>query len=197
MSVLERYARSSGDGGNRTWSITIPSSTADAFERRVEQLGLTVSEAVAYLIQEELQAPARPKDRGELYREFWEALLLRLGRRHKPLKQSWHSFAAGYRGLSYALCFARGQKVRVELYIDTEDAGENSRMFRALEAQRRDLERGLGVGLTFEPMDGRRACRIALYRPGTIDDAWEPLIDWMVEWLPRFEETFSTAIKSL
>ena len=87
--------------------------------------------------------------------------------------------------------------MRAEVYIDRENPEENTRLFRALEAHRTELETALGDELTFEPMDGRRACRIALYRTGTIDDDWAPLLEWMATWLQKFETTFGPKIKEL
>lgn len=105
-----------------------------------------------------------------------------------PLGQNWLPLVvyAGS-GLSLVLSFARGNRLRLECYIDTGDAAENYRILEAMEAQHATLEAVAGAGLEWERLEGKRACRVATYVSGTITDTeWLPrLIEWAVEHAPR------------
>ena len=48
----------------------------------------------------------------------------------------------------------------VELYIDTADAAENESIFRRLHQQHDEIEGLFGVPLSWEALEGKRACRI-------------------------------------
>jgi hypothetical protein len=70
-----------------------------------------------------------------------------------------------------------------ELYLGVPDAEINTARFTAAQSHRDELEAGFGEALTWEPLPGRKAARIAHYRPGSIEhvDAWIEYIDWFLE----------------
>jgi hypothetical protein len=123
-----------------------------------------------------------------LYVEFWTRFLQRLRTEHpdwtratEPQTQNWMSMPAPIKGGSYyAVSFAAGGRLRTELYIDSGEAEESLRIYEHLAAQRAVLESAYGGPLEFEPLEGRRACRIAVYRTGAVTERerWEDFIDW-------------------
>jgi CBS domain-containing protein len=106
-----------------------------------------------------------------------------------PIGQNWLPLVVYVgSGRSLVLSFARGNRLRLECYIDTGDAVENNRIFEKLARERVAMEAAVGAPLEWERLEGKRACRVATYVSGTITDSeWLPrLIDWAVEHAPRF-----------
>ncbi len=107
-----------------------------------------------------------------------------------PTGESWLTLIY-YRGggVRLILSFARGQRLRLECYIDAGDASENERIFEALLDQQKQIEATMHAGLSWERLEGRRACRVALYTTGSITDdaeSLERMATWSVEYAPRF-----------
>ncbi len=102
-----------------------------------------------------------------------------------------NSFASGCTGISYGFSFARGGRLRAEVYLDTGDGDENGRLFDLLEAERGAIEAAFGEELEWERLDGRRASRIARYDEGSISDAEDVLERhraWAVEKLIKMKK---------
>lgn len=99
--------------------------------------------------------------------------------------------------LNYMAVFARNRAFRIELYIDTGDAGRNKAIFDKLLAQRGAVEAKLGVELSWERLDAKRASRIAWHHPGNIQDDPEQLAAlrrWAVDASIRFRRALDDAI---
>lgn len=82
-------------------------------------------------------------------------------------------------------------KAKTEIYIDKGDAQHNKSIFDKLLSMKQDFESLFGEELTWERLDEKRACRIAIYRSGTIEDDAETLEmikNWMIEKLLKFKE---------
>ena len=138
-------------------------------------------------------------ERRERYRTFFQELIDRLREEHqftnarKGQPQSWYSFSAGKTGFSYGANFNADGQLRVEFYIDPGEQERNKRTFDQLEELKESIESELGEGLLWERLDNRRASRISVRRPGSIDDDPETLDeirDWMVEKLLAFKRVF-------
>lgn len=69
------------------------------------------------------------------------------------------------------------RQVRVEFYIDSGDKVKNKLVFDELHRQKDDIEAALGEPLSWERIDEKRACRIAIYYPGSITDDANLLAD--------------------
>lgn len=145
-----------------------------------------------------------PKQRA--YQQFFQRLLDELREKHKftnaraAQPQSWYSFSAGVRGFSWGFSFALGGRVRAELYIDTPDSERNEHILDALMKDRAPIEEAFAEGLEWERLDERRACRIATYRSGSIEDPSERLEevhDWAVDRLLRFKKIFGPRLRSI
>jgi hypothetical protein len=75
---------------------------------------------------------------------------------------------APIRNCGLSSSFATGGKIRHELYIDAPTNEQATNRYEALEQQKETLEHAYGQALTWETLPGRRAYRIADYRPGEI-----------------------------
>lgn len=138
--------------------------------------------------------------RAEAYREYFQELIDELREKHgftsarvgQP--QNWYSFASGFSGVTYSASFAQGGRVRVEVYIDVGDVEENKRLFDWLAEDREGIEGGYGQPLDWERLNDRRAARIAVYCPGSIEDNDMALLEiraWMIDQLLQMKKVFS------
>lgn len=136
-------------------------------------------------------------DRAVLYGQFWERYLTALNaqglswtRARKGPKENWFDTSAGVSGVNFSVSFARG-RLRSELYLGHSDAMVNTIRYQQLLDKRDALEGAYGAALTFEPLEGRRSCRIADYRDGArvedMDD-WDVFIEWFVHSQRQFRE---------
>lgn len=158
--------------------------------------------------RESLRAAAKEETTGRraLYRDFFQDLIDELREKHRftnaraAQMQNWYSFTSGTSGLHYGASFAGKGRVRAELYIDLGDRDRNVALFDALYADRTALEAAFGESFEWERMDGKRGCRVAVYRPGTIEDAAEALEEyrrWAIEKLLRFKQVFGPRLSAL
>ena len=103
--------------------------------------------------------------------------------------------------LSYRVVFAGSGQVMVNLYIQrNEDTAWNKWLFDKLRERKGDIESKLGKSLSWERMPSHMACRIAVYRPGTIDDGPETLEEiheWAIKWLLAFRRVFGPMLNEL
>ncbi|MBB2145491.1 DUF4268 domain-containing protein [Pedobacter sp. LMG 31464] len=136
---------------------------------------------------------------GDLYRVFFQKLLDELRETHRFTNartgqpQSWYSFTSGTKGCTFGCSFARGSKVRAEVYIDTPSQEANKEIFRSFESQKAELEYEFGEELIFEELPTKRASRIAVYREGDIYTDTQTLEDiraWCIEKLLKFKSVF-------
>jgi hypothetical protein len=139
------------------------------------------------------------------YQQFFQRFLDELREKHKftnaraAQPQSWYSFSAGTKGFSWTFSFAAGGRIRAELYIDTPDPDRNESILDELMKEQAEIERLFGSALVWERLDDRRACRIASYREGSIQDSADMLdeiLKWGIERLLRFKEVFGPRLRS-
>jgi hypothetical protein len=142
--------------------------------------------------------------RAALYAEFWDVLLAGLGdeepgwTRRRPgattIATNWIDMSSPITGASLNFSFARGKRLRSELYIDSGSREENDRIFDILAAQRGTLEEAFGRALEFEAMDSRRAARIAEYTEGDVAEADRhgEFIVWFLDSGRRFRRALAT-----
>jgi CBS domain-containing protein len=142
---------------------------------------------------------ARTRDRQRAYIRFFDEVQRRLRDVSGFPQGGASSKGANWLALVYyresggylALSFARGGRLRLEWYIDTGDAAQNERILNAAIEHRAQMEETVGTALNWEPLEGKRACRIALYTPGSITDepdALERLVEWAIAHAPRLHE---------
>jgi hypothetical protein len=132
--------------------------------------------------------------KGALYAAFWERFLEQMRAKHpgwtrarKGPADNWLSLPSPSRGgwSSYTLSFPRGpsgQQLRCELYIDSQDPAEVEQRFGELYQRREAIDAAFGAELAWEPLEGRRASRIAAYGTGDVTevDNHEDYLDWFL-----------------
>lgn len=95
----------------------------------------------------------------------------------------------GVSGAWYSMLFTR-RGPAVELYFGMSDATANREAFDQFAANAHELESMFGGQLTWEPLDGKKACRIRSYRPEggavTDDTEREELLSWFLIEFERF-----------
>lgn len=130
------------------------------------------------------------------YKSFWVELLTRIRPLHPDWakgwsgsKDSWITLPYGSSSIWYGFVFTRNGP-RVELYFGSSDAEANDREFERVTSYRERLDAELGVPLTYDPLEGKKACRIHVDRPEGGDvldtDSHEELIDWFITTMERF-----------
>ncbi len=145
----------------------------------------------------EVKRSQQVSGKGALYADFWGQMVERLARerpnwtrRRELLNNSnnWLSTPAPVTGAGFSMSFARGDRLRNELYIDGGASDVNLELFRLFEERASGLDAAFGRPLSYEPLEGRGACRIADYREGSIDDSasWPSYIDWFIDSGDRF-----------
>jgi hypothetical protein len=141
-----------------------------------------------------------PKE--QAYHSFFQELIDLLRDQHnftrarKAGRANWYDFASGIGGIRYSASFAHGGRCRAEVYIDLGVEEQNKELFDHLLAEKDSLETAFGEALEWERLDGKRASRVAVYRPGKIDDEslHSELHSWYVEKLLRFKQIFGDPI---
>ena len=134
-----------------------------------------------------------------LYQGFFQYLIDELREKHKftnarvAQAQNWYSFSTGTKGFQYAASFAKGGQLRAELYIYIGDGNQNLAALEALRSSKSQIEQQFGEPLEWEPLESKLACRVAVYRPGNIQDpsaSLEEYEKWFIDRLLRFKAVF-------
>ena len=144
-------------------------------------------------------------ERGERYRQFFQSLIDILREQQftnarMGVAQSWYSFSSGLSGISYGASFNRGRVATVEISIDRDDREWNKDLSDRLLERKGALEIALNETLEWDLLETRRACRIAVRRPGSIDDdpdTLESIQQWMVDHLLNFKRVFGPHLTEL
>ena len=145
-------------------------------------------------------------EKKERYRQFFQDLVDTMRENHqftnakKAQQFNWFNFSTGSTAIRYRVSFANDKMARVELYIDRPDREWNKRLFDQLLERQEAVETALGESLEWERLDSGKASRLAILRPGSIDDDLETLEDvqqWMVEHLLNFKRVFGPHLMEL
>jgi hypothetical protein len=130
--------------------------------------------------------------RQALYAKFWARLVERVAEQRPYWTRrvnlqgntvNWLDFPSALRPAYYAMSFARGRRLRHELYIDLGTSEASAALYNRLFANREPIEQRYGRALTWEPLPGRIACRIADYADGDITESprHEEFIAWFLD----------------
>lgn len=173
----------------------------------VQQI-IPLPEAAEYQIQIREKEQRERKEKAErlpLYR-FWQGLLkLGEGRalvhsKMSPTHGSGMGVSAGISGvwLNYYL-YQHGS--RVELYIDRGDAAANKNLYDELASHKDEIQAAFGGELSWQRLEGKRACRIAYeMKVGGYRDEesnWQASHEEMVDAMARFEHALTPFITNL
>jgi uncharacterized protein DUF4268 len=144
---------------------------------------------------------------GQIRMRFWTELLEKANQRTKlhagvsPTDHLWSGTGAGKSGLSFNYT-ATQRDSGVELYIDRgrDSEEENRRIFDALLEHKDEIERAYGGRLEWQPLEGRRACRIReRFENGGYRDEerWPQIQDAMIDAMIRLEKALKPHISAL
>lgn len=126
--------------------------------------------------------------RGQAYQMFWSRFLEELHNRHlswtssrKGQPQNWQALPSGISGVAFNCSFGRSGLCS-EVFFQDPDSSLNDARFAAAEASRQTIEATYGAALSFEPLAGKKGCRIAEYRPGNIGqvEQWNDYVEWFI-----------------
>jgi len=145
-------------------------------------------------------------ERDKIRYRFWTELLEKAKGKTKlhagisPSKGGWVATSAGRAGLIYSYVI-RMNDAQVELYIDCGDKETNKQMFDELAANKSEIEKKFGAELSWQRLEGKRACRVAkkiITAGGLLDEEnWPQIQDEMINWMIRLEKAFAPFIKRL
>lgn len=115
-----------------------------------------------------------------------------------PSTDHWLSAGSGISAVSYNLIFSK-KEIRVELWIAKASAESNTFAFNWLHEHKEAIENAFGHPLKWEPLPGKKSCRISYASPAiSLDEAnWPEMIDWLLVNLTEFEKTLAPFIAPL
>lgn len=129
------------------------------------------------------------------YQSFWTELLTRIRTEHPSWTrssagppQSWITLPYGTSSIWYGMAFTVNGP-RVELYFGGPDADTNLAEFERFLAYRDLLDEEFGSTVLYDPLPGKKACRIHVDRlSGDVLDAnaHDELVDWFITTMARF-----------
>ena len=137
--------------------------------------------------------------KNELYRQFWTKLLDRIKSEHPTWtravggSQNWLWLTAPIRGCGLNPVFGLKGKIRQELYIDRPTPEQCRAVFDALYVRRDEFEAAYGRQLEWDPIEGRKACRISESSEGDVQNEveQEKYIGFFIDAGERFRKAIS------
>lgn len=146
-------------------------------------------------------------DRKGLYESFWRDVIKRIKQADPdwtqasaPGANSWITLPYGASIAHYTLAFSVAGPV-VDVEFGSADSQANLVEFEKFVARRYELEEKFGQPLAWEPLEGKKACRIRHYRlaGGQVTDAdqRDELIDWFVSRSVRLRSSINGVRKAL
>lgn len=193
------------------------SSSADFYMVKVEAVRIGDSPAAPLFTlivgpsEEAREVGQAKKEIAERYHErkrWWTSLIERSSRVNKlhahitPGTYGYIATSSGIRGLNLNYVVYEGE-CAIELYIDRgkNSEEENPRLFDQLLANRDGIENAFGSPLSWERLDGKRACRIKFtsnaggYR--SPEEQWPMIQDGIIQAMDRFEKALRPYLKQL
>ncbi|EFK4015933.1 DUF4268 domain-containing protein [Escherichia coli] len=115
-----------------------------------------------------------------------------------PSTDHWISTGSGISAVSWNLIFSKKES-RVELWIAKSSAESNTFAFNWLYEHKEAIENTFGQALKWEPLPGKKSCRISFATPATsLDESnWPAMIDWLLVNLTAFEKALDPFIAPL
>jgi hypothetical protein len=141
-------------------------------------------------------------------KRWWSQLIERstkLSKLHAhitPSEYSWIGTSSGIRGLNFNYVVNQDE-CSAELYIDRgKDAvDENKSIFDQLHANRDTVEKAFGGPLSWERLEGKRACRIRFSQAGggyrSPEEKWPQLQDGIITAMIHLEQALRPFLKQL
>ena len=143
-------------------------------------------------------------EKSKAYGDFWRTLIEEVSGElpefasRKPWNRGWLPVGQGLSGVRLTLVFY-AQGLRTEFYFGSSDQRLNQSRFDAVLALREPIESAIGQPLEWEALEGRKACRIALYGPDgdiTESERWADYRTWFTDSYKLFKEVSSKYVLS-
>lgn len=143
-------------------------------------------------------------NRHSIRKEFWKQLLpqikdTKLFSNVSPTTGYWLTSGAGISGLNYTFV-CTGKYTSIELGISTSNKDQNKVYFEKLLKQKEDIEHTFEKPLLWEKLPEHKMSRIKYEMNGVSiydNNDWDKMNDFLVSYLPKFEEALHLAIKKL
>jgi hypothetical protein len=147
-------------------------------------------------------------ERYGIRKRWWTMLIERSAKVNKlhahitPGEYSWTGASSGIRGLNFNYVVTQDE-CAAELYIDRgKDATEeNKAIFDQLFAHKHEINAAFGEPLSWERLEGKRACRIRHTQTGggyrSPEDQWPILQDAIIKDMDRLEKALRPHLKQL
>jgi hypothetical protein len=119
-----------------------------------------------------------------------------------PGEYSWLGTSSGIRGLNLNYVVTQDES-SAELYIDRgkDSEEENKAIFDQLRANQAEVEKAFGGPLSWERLEGKRACRIRFTQTGggyrSPEERWPKLQDGIIAAMTRLEQALRPFLKQL
>ena len=147
-------------------------------------------------------------ERYGIRKRWWSTLIERSAKVNKlhahitPGEYSWIGASSGVRGLNLNYVITQDE-CAAELYIDRGKDGEeeNKSIFDHLFANKDKIDAAFGEALSWERLEGKRACRIRHTQSGggyrTPEEQWPALQDAIIQDMDRLEKALRPYLKQL
>jgi Domain of unknown function (DUF4268) len=130
------------------------------------------------------------------------AAILKLHAHITPGQYHWIGAGSGIRGLTWNYVVTQ-EECAAGLYIDRgkDSEEENKSIFDQLEASKTEIERSFGGPLSWERLNGKRACRIRYTQTGggyrASEDKWPEIQDGIIKAMNRLEPALRPFLQTL
>ena len=147
-------------------------------------------------------------ERYEIRHRWWSQLIERSAKFTKlhahitPGEYTWIGTSSGVRGLNLNYVVTQDD-CAAELYIDRgkDSQPENESIFDQLQARKEEIEQVFGSELSWQRLEGKRACRIRHTEPGggyrSPEETWFGLHDRIAQAMERLERALRPHLKQL
>ena len=169
-------------------------------------------EAEEYMInisekeKEEQTSTGENIKRHAIRKKFWTELLQKLQEKNFPLYSNvspsidhWLAAGSGISGMHYSLIFGN-KLIRVEFYFTRVNALINSFAFQWMLERKDTIEQAFGQSLEWQPLEGKKACRIQCEKAitqGFSEENWQEMQNWLCEHIIKLEKAIHPHIAGL
>jgi hypothetical protein len=139
------------------------------------------------------------------YFEFWERYLSEVKAKYpgwtnssNPPKTNWISLKSGISAITFGVNFGAGG-LKSELYFGDADPEVNKARYELLDQDRVAIEQEFGRSLIWQPLEGKKACRISeVYPEGDVfnDDDWDKYFEWVFDSQARMRKVFGPRLEA-
>lgn len=154
------------------------------------------------------QAKKDLAERYEIRHRWWTGLIDRSSKYTKlhahitPGDYTWIGTSSGVRGINFNYVVTQDD-CAAEIYIDRgkDSALENESIFDQLVARKPEIEQVFGPGLSWQRLEGKRACRVRYTQSGggyrSPEDSWPALQDGIAQAMERLDRSVRPHLRQL